>query len=199
VPHHFDMRGLLALVLLSGCVINNHPKQVYGPPSPPKKAEAPKTITLVCNETCNDTEKMKLPELERKLNATLNSDCFAKFILAKGRKWTELRGDDPLDVLLKMRTEQVIMVSYFYHFIYGLQGFEVAGQPVVHINRNALAAYNQSFCSEASIMAHEIAHAKGLMHRGNENNDHNYYSPPYQINHAFDSLDEDYRNGGCCI
>jgi len=198
VPHHFDMRGLLALVLLSGCVINNHPKQVYGPPSP-KKVDPPKTITLVCNETCNDTERMKLPELERKLNETLNSECFAKFILAKGRKWTELGDKSPVDVLIEMRTPQVIMVSYFYHFIYGLQGYEVAGQPVIHINRNALAAYNQSFCSEVSIMAHEISHAKGFMHRGNDNNNHNYYSAPYQINHAFDSLDDDYRNGGCCI
>lgn len=198
MPHHFDMRGLLALVLLSGCVINNHPKQVYGPPSP-KKVNPPKTITLVCNETCNDTERMKLPELEKKLNETLNSDCFARYILADKRKWTELRGDTPVDVLVKMRTPQVIMVSYFYHFMSGLQGYEVAMQPVIHINRNALAAYNHGFCAEASIMAHEISHAKGLMHRGNDNNSHNYYSPPYQINHAFDSVDEDYRNGGCCL
>ena len=165
----------------------------------PKSPEPKKIITLVCNETCNDSEKAKLPELEKKLNATLNSECFAKFILAKGRKWTELGEESPVDVLAKMRTEQVILVSYFYHFIYGLQGFEVAQQPVIYINRNALAAYNQNYCSEASIMAHEISHAKGFNHLGNENNDHNYYSAPYQINHAFDSIDDDYRNGGCCI
>lgn len=153
----------------------------------------------MCNETCNDGEKAKLPQLERKLNETLNSDCFAKFILAKGRKWTELKGKSPVDVLIEMRRPQVMMVSYFYHFLYGLQGFEVAGQPVIYINRNALAAFNQGYCSEASIMAHEISHAKGFIHRGNENNSYNYYSPPYQINHAFDPIDEDYRNGGCCI
>ena len=191
------MRVLLLALFLTSCVINNHPVQkVTVAPKPP---EPKKIITLVCNESCNDSERMKLPELERKLNETLSSDCFAKFVLAKGRKWTELGEKSPLDVLIQMRTPQVILVNYFYHFIYGLQGFEVAMQPVVHINRNALAAYNQSYCSEASIMAHEISHAKGFMHRGNENNDHNYYSAPYQINHAFDSIDEDYRNGGCCI
>lgn len=189
---------LFLLLFLTSCVINNHPrnKSAEKPPEPPSQK---KIITLVCNETCNDSEIMKLPLLEKKLNDTLNSECFSKFILAKGRRWTELRGKTPEDIVQEMRKPQVILVSYFYNFLYGLQGFEVAMQPVIHINRNALAAYNQNFCSEASIMAHEISHAKGFMHKGNENNNHNYFSPPYQINHAFDSIDEDYRNGGCCI
>lgn len=191
------MRLLLAL-LLTGCVVNNHPIQRVTMPAKGSE-QFTRVITLVCNETCNDSERQKLPELEKKLNATLGSECFARFILARGRKFVELNGKKPIDILIAMRTPQVILVNYFYHLFYQLQGFEVAGQPVIHMNRNALAAYNQSFCQEASTMAHEISHAKGFNHRGNENNDYNFYSAPYQINHAFDSIDEDYRNGGCCL
>ena len=189
------MRALILAILVSGCVIN-HNRIVSQPLRAPSQ---PPTITLVCDEKCSDSERLKLKLIQDKLNATLNSQCFADYILAPGRPWNWMKGNTPADVLAKMRTPQILLVNYLYYFDWRLQGYEQSGEPVVHINRNAVAIENLSFCAEASIMAHEAAHAKGLMHRGNQNNEFNYSTPPYMVNHAFDPKADDYRNGGCCV
>jgi hypothetical protein len=188
------MKALILAFLLSGCVINHYPKIV----SHPLKMPIKRIITLVCDERCSDAERLKLPLIERKLNETIQSQCFSDFLLAPGRPYNHMQGETPKSVLAKMQTPQVLLVNYFYHSFWQLQGYEVAGESVVHINRNAIAVQSLGLCDEASIMAHEAAHAKGLNHRGNENNSFNNFTPPYQVNHAFDSPAIDWRNGGCC-
>lgn len=190
------MRVTLFFLLLSGCVIKHEPKIVQ---QPLKAPELKRIITLVCNESCSEAEKLKLPLLERKLNETLGSQCFEDFMTAKGRPYRMIGKYTPEDIVKKLRVPQVILVDYFYHFMFPVLGYDVAEQPVIHMNRNAIAIYNMDLCAEASVMAHEISHVKGFMHRGNENNDYNNLTVPYTINHAFDPKREDYRNGGCCI
>jgi hypothetical protein len=192
------MKWLALLIALPACVINNHPKIERYPLQVPEK-KPQKIVTLICDENCSESEKIKLSLIEEKLNKTLSSECFARFILAPGRPYNYMGDETPQTLLEKMRTPQVILVNYFYALNFFLQGFERAGEAVVHINRNAVAIQNLGYCAEASIMAHEVAHAKGFVHKGNEPNEFNQSTAPYTINHAFDPISDDYRNGGCCI
>lgn len=191
------MRIALFVLFLSGCVIKHEPRIVQSPLKT-GKAEKRKIITLVCNESCTEGEVARLSILEEKLNETLGSQCFEDFITAKGRPYHMLKSD-PAGIVKTMRSPQVILVNYFFHPVYTLAGFDVAEQPVIHMNRAAIAVYGMDACQEASVMAHEIAHVKGFMHRGNDNNEYNNSTVPYVINHAFDKKREDYRNGGCCL
>ena len=190
------MRLLCLAFLLSSCNVtyNAHTieqKPLSGPSG---------NITLVCDSDCTDSEKTKIKAIEAKLNETLNSQCFASYILAGGRVWREMHNDTPFSLLEKMRSKLVLMVSYFYSSAFWVLGFEQAGEPVVHLNRNSIARFRMSICQEASIAAHEASHALGFMHRGNSANDYNsWHTAPYIINHAFDSKLADYRNGGCCV
>jgi hypothetical protein len=189
------MRVTLFLFVLSGCVFKHEPKMVQ---SPLRVPDPKKIITLICDEKCSEGERLRLAILETKLNETLGSQCFEDFITAKGRPYHMLN-ENPESVVKRMRTPQVILVNYFFHPAFGLAGFDVAEQPVIHMNRASIAAFGMDACAEASVMAHEIAHVKGFMHRGNENNEYNNSTVPYVINHAFDPKREDYRNGGCCL
>lgn len=186
--------SILSFFTLTACVIKQERiiQQAY---SEPKK----KLVQLVCDENCTDSERARIPLLEKKINDTLGSKCFADFILTPNRPWNYLEGKRPSEVLNVMRQPQILLVSYFYHPIWQLEGYEVAGQAVVHLNRNSIAHQNMSLCTEASLIAHEVAHAKGLNHRGNNHDDFNDLTPPYQVNHAFEDKTENYLNGGCCL
>jgi hypothetical protein len=188
------MTRLLALLFLTGCVINNHKIVQHGLKIPDKKI-----VSLVCDESCTDSERERLPLIEKKLNATLASKCFSDFVMTPNRPWNHLGELKPIDVLDRMLTPQILLVSYFYSPLWQLEGYEVAGQAVVHINRHAVAYQKMSLCTEASLMAHEVSHAKGLNHRGNVHDKFNDLTAPYQINHAFEDRSKDYLNGGCCL
>lgn len=184
---------LLLLLALSGCS-RKEPKIISIGLSVPVK----KTIALICDESCTDAEVERLKLLERKLNQTINGQCFADFILTPNRPWNYLEGKTPVDVLKIMRSQKVILVRYFTSPFYQLEGYDVAEQAVVHINRLSITVQKMSLCREAAVIAHEIAHSNGLNHRGNEPDDFNQLSPPYQVNHAFEPRADDYLNGGCC-
>lgn len=179
--------------LLTSCVVNNHKITQH-----PYNA-APKIYTLVCDETCSDAEVEKLRLLEDKLNDTLRSQCFADFMLTPNRPWNWLEGRTPSDILSLMRKPRTVLVRYFFSPFWGLEGYEVAEQAVVNINRLSVTVQRMSLCQEAAVIAHEIGHANGLNHRGNDPDEFNQWTPPYQINHAFEPRALDYRNGGCCI
>lgn len=182
------------LSVLSGCVIKQTRIVQTGLKSPLKPI-----IRLVCSESCTDAEAERLPLLEAKINSTLGSECFEKFILTPNRPWNHLEGKTPKDVLEAMRTPKTIMVHYFTSLYFRLEGFDVSEQAVIHINRLSVTIQRMPLCQEAAVMAHEIAHANGFNHRGNDPDEFNQLTPPYQVNHSFEPLGEDYRNGGCCL
>ena len=187
------MYRLALLLILSGCVVNNH-KVTQGPYNP-----EPKVYTLVCDETCTDADTERLKLLEDKINRTIRSQCFADFMLTPNRPWNFLEGRKPRDVLEKMREPRTVLVRYFFSPFWRLQGYDVAEQAVVNINRASVTVQRMNLCAEAAVIAHEIAHANGFNHRGNDPDEFNQFTPPYQVNHAFEPRREDYRNGGCCI
>lgn len=185
---------LLLLAGCSGCVVKNEPKtKQYG------LSQYKQTIVLVCDESCTDAEVERLKLLERKLNQTINSECFSDFILTPNRPWNHLEDRTPAQILEIMRSRKIVLVRYFTSIYYQLEGFEVAQQAVVHINRLSVTVQRMNLCREASVIAHEIAHANGLNHRGNEPDEYNMLSPPYQIDHAFEPRKDSYLNGGCCV
>jgi hypothetical protein len=189
------MRLICLALLLSSCTLNYKPRIEQKPLSKPEKG-----VTLVCDSKCTEAEKSRIKAIERKLNETINSKCFSDYLLAGGRKWHEMDKETPISLLVKMRSHMVLMVNYFYADEWWILGFEQAGEPVVHINRNSLARLSLGLCQEAAIAAHEASHAQGFMHRGNSPDDYNSWTTaPYIISHAFESRSEDYRNGGCCV
>jgi len=188
------MARIALLLLLAGCTVKHEPKIKSQGLSTYKKS-----IALVCDESCTDAEVERLKLLERKVNQTINGQCFKDFMLTPNRPWNHLEGKTPADVLEIMRAPKIVLVRYFTSVFYQLEGFEVAQQAVVHINRLAVTVRRMSLCREAAVIAHEIAHANGLNHRGNEPDAYNQLSPPYQVNHAFESRNEDFLNGGCCV
>ena len=185
---------ICVLSLSSSCVVKQTQVLQEGLKSNPRAI-----IRLVCDESCTDAEAERLPALEAKLNATLGSECFRDFILTPNRPWTHLEDRTPQDVLELMLKPKVILVRYFTNLAYNIQGYEVAEQAVININRLSVTIRRMNLCREAAVMAHEIAHANGLHHKGNEPDEYNQLSPPYQINHAFEPRAEDYLNGGCCL
>jgi hypothetical protein len=154
---------------------------------------------LVCDESCTDAEAERLKLLERKINQTINSECFSDFILTPNRPWNHLEGKTPVEILQIMRSKKIVLVRYFTSVHYRIEGYEVAEQAVVNINRLSVTIQNMNLCREASLIAHEISHANGLNHRGNEPDAYNQLSPPYQVNHAFEPRKENYLNGRCCV
>lgn len=188
------MARIALLLLLTGCVIKSQPKITQSGLGKPRQS-----IILVCDESCTDAEAERLKLLEAKINQTVNGQCFRDFVLTPNRPWRHLEGRRPQDVLEIMLRPKIVLVRYFTSIYYQLEGFEVAEQAVVNINRLAVTLRGMSLCEEAAVIAHEIAHANGLNHRGNEPDAYNQLSPPYQVNHAFEPRNEDYLNGGCCI
>lgn len=184
------------LLLLAGCVVNSKITVGQPPQASPTPSEAKKIITLICDEKCSESEKTRLKQVERKLNETLASECFEEFIMMKGRPYRHLDGKTPKDILDEMRRPQTMLVNYYSDIAIWTLGYEVGGEPVVHLNRLAVAYYGFSLCDEASVAAHEVSHAKGFMHLGNDPNQHqNTLSAPYQINAAFDKGP---GKGACC-
>jgi len=161
-------------------------------------AEQVKIITLICDERCTEVEKSKLIKVEAKLNETLASKCFEDFITDPKRKWNNLLGKTPWDIVTEMRRPQIMLVNYYSSIQFWVLGYEMGGESVVHLNRVAMAYHGFSICNEASVAAHETSHAKGFMHVGNSANSYNLLTPPYQINAAFDSIDQNKGNGACC-
>lgn len=200
------LRKYLILVLLAfpACMIHSSihlsPPPSASPsisPSPSPSAIA-KIITLICDEKCTETEKTKLAIVEKKLNDTLASKCFENYITAPERKFNNLLGKTPWDILNEMRQPQTMLVNYYSSLQFWVLGFEMGGESVVHLNRVAMAYHRFDICDEASVAAHETSHAKGFMHVGNSANAFNLLTPPYQINAAFDSKNKSQSNGGCC-
>lgn len=185
------MRLILISLLLSSC----------SPHKPPVNASqgAPKGITLMCAHDCTDGEKSKIKAIEDKLNKTIRSQCFADYIRAR-RTWNLMKRETPETLLRKLREPITLVVRYFYDPAWWVYGYETAGDPVVHLNRNSIARQSLNLCAEASIAAHEAAHVLGFMHRGNVYDEFNSWTTaPYIVNHAFDPRSEDFRNGGCCL
>lgn len=193
------MRVALLAVLLSGCVVNSKisVSQGLGPTPSPTPQESKKIITLICDEKCTPEEKDRLKQIEHKLNETLGSECFEQYILAHKNTLKHLPdGAKASDLVKSMRTPQTMLVNYYSDMAIWVLGYEVGGEPVVHLNRLAVTWYGFSVCDQASVAAHEVSHAKGWMHLGNDPREHdNLNSAPYKINDAFDS---GAMKGGCC-
>jgi hypothetical protein len=178
----------------------NLPAPAQSPtPSPSASpAEQAKIITLICDEKCTEAEKDKIKKVEAKLNETLASKCFEDYITDTARKFNNLQGKTPWDIVNEMRQPQTMLVNYYSSVEFWILGFEMGGESVVHLNRVAMAYHRFDICDEASVAAHETSHAKGFMHVGNSANAFNLLTPPYQINAAFDSTAKFASNGGCC-
>ena len=193
------MRVALLAVMLSSCVVNSKisVSQGPGPAASPTPQEAKKIITLICDEKCSDDEKERLKKVESKLNETLASDCFEEYILAHEKHLRHLpKAAKAKDIVKAMRTPQTMLVNYYSDMAVWVLGYEVGGEPVIHLNRLAVALYGFSICDQASVAAHEASHAKGFMHMGNDPDlFDNKNSAPYKINDAFD---KGAMKGGCC-
>jgi hypothetical protein len=175
--------------------INTHPEPVPSATPSPTVAEQKKIITLICDEKCTAGEKIKLALVEKKLNDTLDSKCFEDYLTDPKRKFNNLQGKSPWDIVKEMREPQTMLVNYYGSIQFWVLGYEVGGEAVVHLNRVAIAYHHFDLCDEASVAAHETSHAKGFMHVGNAPTPFNLLTPPYMINAAFDSGED---KGGCC-
>jgi len=166
-------------------------------PSPVAKPDVgviTKIISLKCNETCTDSERKELPGIEDAMNETLASKCFEDYIKSPGRR-LDYTKDTPDQIVKKMRIPTELTLDYYYQRSAAL-GYESADDfSVIHFNRRNLGGWTK--CDKASLGAHELSHSKGYFHMGNRASP-NYYSVPYQINHAFDQKSYDDYNGGCC-
>lgn len=189
---------LPTLLLLNSCMIQSRIQ--YGPPSPQASpTPSPQVsdqgpITLVCDEKCTSSEKVKIKEIEKKVNETLMSKCLEEYLLSPERVFNMLEGS-PKEMLAKMREPAIMLVNYYSSLNVFVLGYEVGGEAVVHLNRIAVAYYGFDICDEASVAVHEASHAKGFLHRGNSPNAYNQKTVPYTLNHAFDKGP---GNGGCC-
>lgn len=154
-----------------------------------------KIITLKCDDTCTTQERNELPAIEKAMNDTLNSQCFTDYFKSSGKRFDNANGVSVDKMLEKLRTPTALTLNYYSQFGKAL-GYESADDfSVIHFNRRNLGGW--TICDKASLGAHEFSHTKGFFHIGNRASP-NYYSIPYQLNHAFDPKSYDSYNGGCC-
>lgn len=204
---HFKILSLILLTLASGC---SHTKINPNKETTPSTLESnfpqvntkpdgvvSKIITLKCDSTCTDSEKKEVVKIEKAMNQVLNSDCLKQYITDPTRRLDNTNNLSRDKILEKLKTPTALTLNYYYNRYTKALGYESASDySVMHFNRAKL--YGWSVCDKASLGLHEFSHTKGFYHNGNLA-DPNYYTVPYQLNHATESKEYDSYNGGCCL
>lgn len=157
------------------------------PSAAPSGAPSPRRITLACDDSCTAQERAEVPQIEAKLNETLMSVCLTSYFMTPGRRFDYTNGLSPAQVLAKLRTGGALTLNYYYNRWTRAVGYESADDfSVIHFNRAKVSGW--PICPKASLGAHEYSHTKEFYHMGNAAAP-NYYSVPYQANHAYEGAD----------
>jgi len=150
-------------------------------------------ITLKCDSTCTSAERAELPSIEAAMNKTLCSSCFKQFIFEPTRRFDYVYNWSRQKIYDKLTTPTTLTLNYYYTSpkVYGYES--ASDLSTIHFNRNATK--NLTLCQKASLGAHEFSHTQDFYHNGNRPGP-NFYSGPYQVNHAFEGGD---GNVACCV
>ena len=160
-------------------------------------AQPKKIITLKCDSTCTAAERAELPAIEAAMNKTLASQCLMDYFMQPGKRLDNTNNLSPLQIVEQLRIPTALTLNYYYSKWTAALGYESADDfTVIHFNRAKLGGW--SACEKASLGAHEFSHTKKFFHNGNKAAP-NYYTIPYQVNHAFEPKSDDAYNGGCCV
>lgn len=134
---------------------------------------------------CKDKEWKFIQEALVKTNETVNSTCFAAFMLQ--RKLIQTGGLNNKEVVESLVGKNTEIDVEMYWTVRRVLGYTIEGVNKEWINRRYMMSWNR--CDLGSLLGHETAHKKGYGHDF-------YYSPPrnfsvpYSINAAFDK---------CCV
>jgi hypothetical protein len=183
---------LLFLTSCSTAVLVPQPQENASAPSittPVVIADSGAAFKLSCDSSCNDNQKKGIPEIESALNKTISSQCFADYFTTPKRQLDNTNGLTPSQIVDKLRTPIDLTINYYYKRFTSALGYESAPDfSTVHINAAKTGYFTN--CQLASLVGHEMSHAKGFTHNGNSFGP-NQYTIPYQVNHAFE-------DAGCC-
>lgn len=175
------MKYLLAF-LLAACTATQTVKESATNPPPATTAEIGKA-GFICDADCTDKEKTKLASAEVLVNKVFQSECFAKFFLARELEQKYLKGQSNAAILKKLQSTVLAVPVHYYYSWRGVVGYRQPPKPDIYFNRK----FHNNFdaCNTASNAAHEWSHSLGFEHDFNSTSTRPF-SVPYSINAGFD-------------
>lgn len=186
---------LIHILVLNGCTqgcstlkqVSQVPPVLEIPSESPRLSPFPggsDGLKLTCDQTCSTSQKASLPNIQTKLNDTVNGQCFSDYFT---NPKTTLQNTNNLtreQIVSKLREPISLTVNYYYKKFTSAVGYEDAKDyNVIHVNGAKVGGWSD--CDMASLAGHEMSHAKGFYHNGNSPGP-NQYTIPYQVNHAFE-------------
>jgi len=166
----------------------------WGSPKPkvPEVVELPPVVTTPTKflsigkcTNCSDAEWKFIQEAQIKVNDTVETSCFASFMLE--RKLIQTMNKTNEQVVQSLVDARITIDVTMYYSLKRVLGYTYEGVNKEWINRRYMMKWSQ--CDLASLLGHETSHKVGY--------DHDYYanasrpySVPYSINEAIDK---------CCV
>lgn len=146
-------------------------------------------LTIGKCTNCSPKQSQFILEAEQKTNETVNSTCFASFMLE--RKLIDTNGLDNQQVVESLVGKNTVTDIEMYWTLKRVLGYTLPNQPEgkykIWVNSRYMMQWNR--CDLASLLGHETSHKKGYGHSYRATPSRPY-SVPYSINAAFDK---------CCV
>lgn len=176
------MYHIIMVIVLAFCVSMGSKRPVTVE-LPPIEVHTPNTgeylIIRRCTN-CSEKEWNFIQDAQVKTNETINSTCFASFMLERNLIQTNgLSNKDVLDSLVGKNTEIDVEM---YYTLKRVLGYTLPNVNKEWINRRFMLKWNT--CDLASLLGHETSHKKGYDHAF-YSTPTRQYSVPYSINEAF--------------
>lgn len=150
-------------------------------PKPPVASPIPVSggVTLVCDSTCTDKERLKVAQAQEHINFLRNSQCVVDYLLKRKLTYTNNMTND--EILIDLGTREVKATVTFYQKNNNTIGYRNKGSSIVHFNRKFHDKYDS--CFTTSNAWHEVAHVMGYTHPSSKSTARSN-SLPYQLNRA---------------
>lgn len=137
-------------------------------------------ITLECDNTCTQSERKAIAEIEKSVNEVIRTQCFQDFFNAQ-KNIVLNQGLTGLQIVDKIKTTKVkTTLSYYRNRFSRVVGYE-KGDGKIYANRKYWDFFKLS--DKVSNVAHEATHLMGFHHNGNKASG-NELTVPYLTNAA---------------
>jgi len=121
-------------------------------------------ITLIAGDSCNDKEKLLIPQIEAQIFAAINMQEFHDFMCdpENGLDLDQTNGQTAEEVVATIRTYLVSATIEYYYEDTDIIGYRNEGESVIWCNRKFHDDY--SILDESSNVGHEATHLMGYFH-----------------------------------